>query len=203
MKSFINAIRRILISEIPSLAIDYVNIKNNESIYHDEIISHRLGLIPFNSEETYKFNYYWEKSDNILKYVKYELNIKNETEKDIYVTSKDLKIVNIKNMDNIQKKIYNNVKPIYNDIIITKLKPNQSISLNCLIKKGIGKEHSKFQPVNVVEFKKIDENKYKLNIETSGVIKSKKIYELLLKIFKDKLLKFNKLIKKSYISDVI
>eukprot|EP00878_Enallax_costatus_P028380 GHUV01030653.1.p1 GENE.GHUV01030653.1~~GHUV01030653.1.p1 ORF type:complete len:181 (+),score=61.63 GHUV01030653.1:293-835(+) len=41
-----NALRRILISEVPTVAIEHVFIVNNTSIIQDEVLSHRLGLIP-------------------------------------------------------------------------------------------------------------------------------------------------------------
>lgn len=41
-----NAFRRIMISEVPSMAIEKVHIYNNTSIIQDEILAHRLGLIP-------------------------------------------------------------------------------------------------------------------------------------------------------------
>lgn len=44
--SIANALRRILISEIPTMAIEKVMIYNNTSIIQDEILAHRLGLIP-------------------------------------------------------------------------------------------------------------------------------------------------------------
>jgi DNA-directed RNA polymerases I and III subunit RPAC1 len=44
--SIANAFRRILLAEIPTVAIEYVFIFNNTSIIADEILSHRLGLIP-------------------------------------------------------------------------------------------------------------------------------------------------------------
>lgn len=41
-----NALRRILIAEIATMAIETVNIYNNTSILQDEVLAHRLGLIP-------------------------------------------------------------------------------------------------------------------------------------------------------------
>ncbi len=44
--SIANAFRRILIAEIPTLAIEYVFIHNNTSIIQDEVLAARLGLVP-------------------------------------------------------------------------------------------------------------------------------------------------------------
>ena len=38
--------RRLLISDVPSMAIEKVYMYNNTSIIQDEVLSHRLGLIP-------------------------------------------------------------------------------------------------------------------------------------------------------------
>jgi len=43
---FVNALRRIMLSELPKLAIDDVIIYDNTSALFDEIVSHRLGLVP-------------------------------------------------------------------------------------------------------------------------------------------------------------
>lgn len=45
-----NAFRRIMISEVPSMAIEKVYIYYNTSIIQDEILAHRLGLIPLRAD---------------------------------------------------------------------------------------------------------------------------------------------------------
>ena len=41
-----NALRRIMISEIPTVAIDKVEMWQNTSIIADENLAHRIGLVP-------------------------------------------------------------------------------------------------------------------------------------------------------------
>jgi DNA-directed RNA polymerase I and III subunit RPAC1 len=48
--SLANAFRRILISEVPTMAIEKVFVHNNTSLFQDEFLSHRLGLIPIKAD---------------------------------------------------------------------------------------------------------------------------------------------------------
>lgn len=41
-----NAFRRILISEVPTMAIEWISVVRNTSIVQDEVLCHRMGLIP-------------------------------------------------------------------------------------------------------------------------------------------------------------
>lgn len=48
--AFANALRRIMIAEIPTFAIEKVQFRENTSPLPEELIAHRLGLIPLSSE---------------------------------------------------------------------------------------------------------------------------------------------------------
>jgi DNA-directed RNA polymerase subunit D len=48
--AFANAFRRAMIGEVPTLAIDDVRIYDNTSAFFDEMLAHRLGLIPVKTD---------------------------------------------------------------------------------------------------------------------------------------------------------
>jgi DNA-directed RNA polymerase I and III subunit RPAC1 len=77
-----NALRRIMISEVATMAIDKVNLWQNTSIIPDEVLVHRIGLIPIKVDPS-KFDYLpsgEEPSDKNS--LKFNLNVKC-TKKDI------------------------------------------------------------------------------------------------------------------------
>lgn len=46
----VNAFRRLVLSHVPSMAIEKVHIYNNTSIIQDDVLAHRLGLIPLKAD---------------------------------------------------------------------------------------------------------------------------------------------------------
>jgi len=47
---FANTIRRLVIEEVPTLAVEEVELKDNNSALHDEMLALRLGLIPIKTD---------------------------------------------------------------------------------------------------------------------------------------------------------
>lgn len=45
-----NTFRRLMLSDVPSMAIEKVYVQNNTSVIQDEVLAHRLGLIPLKAD---------------------------------------------------------------------------------------------------------------------------------------------------------
>jgi DNA-directed RNA polymerase subunit D len=48
--AFANALRRVIIDYVPTMAIEDIEFSKNSSILYDEIIAHRLGLTPIKTD---------------------------------------------------------------------------------------------------------------------------------------------------------
>ncbi|CDR95474.1 DNA-directed RNA polymerase II, putative [Babesia bigemina] len=89
-----NAMRRIMLSEIPTLAIEVVTILENTSVLHDEYLAHRLGLLPIDSRNARSFEYRdkCNCSDKCSRCtVEYSLDVKCQGESRV-VTHYDIKL---------------------------------------------------------------------------------------------------------------
>ncbi|KAJ9062541.1 RNA polymerase II subunit 3, variant 2 [Entomophthora muscae] len=147
--SVANALRRAAISDIPTLAIDLVEIESNTSVLIDEYLAHRLGLVPIDSTEADRLKY--TRDCNCAQYcqscsVIFKLDIKcNTVGMTRDVTTRDL----ISSDMNILPVFYDQNDP---GITLVKIRFGQEIKLTCVAKKGISKEHAKWSPTTAVGF---------------------------------------------------
>ena len=157
-----NSLRRLAISEVPTLAIDEVVILENSSVMHDEAVAHRLGLIPLRTDPG-RFVMPHEcdcKSTLGCSKCRVLLVLDAEaSEKTLVVTSGEL--VSEDEM----------VKPVSKDIPIIVLAPNQKLKFEAYARLGTGKDHAKWQPTSAAVVKDgKDEDEIILMIETNGAL---------------------------------
>jgi DNA-directed RNA polymerase II subunit RPB3 len=147
--SIANSLRRVMIAEVPTMAIDLVQIQTNTSSLHDEFIAHRLGLIPLVSENIDDYEFPRNcKCSGYCQYcaVQFRLKVKNSEGGVLDVTSMDLRKVS-------QQASEVRAADLDGPILLLKLKKNQEIDITCNARKGIGKEHAKWSPVATCSFK--------------------------------------------------
>jgi DNA-directed RNA polymerase subunit D len=151
--AFANALRRIMISEIPVLAIEWMDLRMNNSVMFDEMVAHRLGLIPLEFDPG-KFNFKagckCEGKGCPLCQVVFVI----ERTGPCIVHSSDMKSSN------------KEVKPTSPDFPVAELLENQELKLDAVAELGVGRTHAKFQAANVSynyypEIEIVDEEKAK------------------------------------------
>jgi DNA-directed RNA polymerase subunit D len=140
---FVNALRRIMLTEVPSMAIDEIVILENSSILHDEILAHRMGFIPLKTDlDSYNYPDECEcESELGCNLCRTNLTLDAEaTDKSVTVYSGDLKSENP------------DITPVSNKIPIVKLAPEQRLNLEAYARLGKGKDHAKWQPVSMCTY---------------------------------------------------
>lgn len=157
--SVANALRRIIISEVYTLAIDLVEFESNTSVLTDEFLAHRLGLIPLVSSNVDHFQ------DNrectmCQKYchvcsVEFRLSVRCDDEMPKDVTSRDLfaqdesgEVMPV----GCRRDMEGEAEGEEHGILILKLRKNQEITLKAIAKKGCAKEHAKWSPISSCYF---------------------------------------------------
>ncbi|RHY91236.1 hypothetical protein DYB35_001633, partial [Aphanomyces astaci] len=203
--SVANAIRRVMIAEVPTLAIDLVSIEVNTSVITDEFLAHRLGMIPLRLEgglEAFKKRFVYSADCDCDEHcpncsVEFELDVRAESGTQT-VTSDSLRSLDpyIKPVHFSSEEEANNTQDT--GVIIAKLGPGQRLKLNAIAKLGIGKEHAKWSPVAVATYMFepiITLNQSAISISanvclltlTTGQLKPEEVVIWALDIIKDKL----------------
>jgi DNA-directed RNA polymerase I and III subunit RPAC1 len=176
--SIANAFRRILLAEVPTLAIEKVYVHNNTSVVADEVLSHRLGLIPLRGSPS---GLRWLKWVNFSRESepsaeKAELTDYNTIVIDLKVRCEAREGVDLRTETDASKKYINSnvyakhlkfkpmgqqvmrfedgpIEPANPDILIAKLRPGQEINVQLFAHKGNGMDHAKFSPVATATYR--------------------------------------------------
>ncbi len=143
-----NALRRAAVEEVPTMAVDEIELRHNSSVLYDEIISHRIGLIPLTTDlDSYNLPEKCKCEGKGCAQCQLKLTLKVRSKGPVLASelvSQDPK-----------------VKPAYPDIPIVKLLKGQRLELEATAVLGIGKNHAKWSPgliyykhVPIIEIKK-------------------------------------------------
>lgn len=175
-----NAFRRILIAEVPTMAIEKVLVANNTSVIADEVLAHRLGLIPLKADPRL-FDYLSENDvPNERNTIVYKLDVLcKKGGPRCTVKSDQLKwlpngseLLMTSHNPSAKPKSYTSFScsqaslPEFSknppgvkhgDIIISKLGPGQAIELEAHAVKGMGKTHAKWSPVATAWYRMLPE----------------------------------------------
>jgi DNA-directed RNA polymerase subunit D len=138
--SFANALRRAMVSEVPTLAIDDVRIYDNTSALFDEMLAHRLGLIPIKTDlATYSLKETCACGGAGCPScsVTYTLSVEGpKTVQSGDLIPQDPEAV-----------------PVHDNIPIVKLTKGQKLVLEARAVLNTGKEHAKWQPTVICGYK--------------------------------------------------
>jgi len=187
--SVANAIRRVLLSDIETVVFDTdntsINIVENTTRFHNEILKQRLGCIPVHIKDN-------DGIEDLL----IELNMNNESDSLQYVTSHDFKIKTITNDKYLTaeqvKSIFPPNKITKEYILFTRLRPKisndipgEKITLQAKLKIGTAKEDGMYNVVSTCAYKNTEDKVEQHNawqdiaeeLESKGLSETKIAYQ--------------------------
>jgi len=143
-RRFVNALRRLVLSDVPTLAVDFIYVYDNSSGVVDEILAHRMGLLVLDSSEALERLKPPEECENA-----------REDDEDCYVTlfleaevrpnestGRYVKAGEIQLSKNI-------TRIAHPETPLTYLAPGQRVHAVAYARLGRGREHGKWSPATV------------------------------------------------------
>ncbi|KAI3618912.1 rna polymerase ii subunit 3 [Moniliophthora roreri] len=165
---FANSLRRVMMADLPTIAIDLVEFETNTTVLPDEFISHRLGMIPLvstNCDDAMRYT----RDCTCTSYCAYcsitlLLNVSCPDAVTMDITSNHLEVQTDIDVgldepgEELSKRTPDFGHPVGKNklgaqpVLICKIRKGQELRLKCIAKKGIAKEHAKWSPCSAVAF---------------------------------------------------
>ena len=163
--SVANAIRRACQADVPTIAIDYIQVIENTTMLNDEFIAQRVGLIPLTSDDIVDRMIYFRQcacTDSCPDCtVEMNLDVECEDEDERSITSADFSTSNPHVVPATMRVDVNAETGANDPILIVKIRRGQHLKLRVLGKKGFAKEHVKWCPTSSVGFEYDPDNALK------------------------------------------
>lgn len=147
-----NTLRRLMVDEVPTMAIEDVEFSKNNTILYDEMIAHRLGLVPLKTDlKSYNLPDKCKCDGKGCNRCQLKMILRASKVGNIYASE-------IKSKDPA-------VKPVHGNMLIVKLLKGQNLELEATAVLGRGKQHIKWSPCHVYY-------KYRPIVEIKGEVKN-------------------------------
>jgi DNA-directed RNA polymerase I and III subunit RPAC1 len=161
------------------MAIEIVNMYQNTSIIPDEVLSHRLGLIPIFAEAN-EFQYKKENEEfTEFNSINFKFHVKCEKKPNGEIVNSEVYSSSIiwapKGQQEKRFVGAETIRVVYDDILVTKLRPGQEIEAELICVKGIGKTHAKWSPVSTAYYRLLPSIDFKRDILNEEAVNLKKI----------------------------
>lgn len=176
-----NALRKIVLSEIPTMAMETVTFDENTSILNDEVLALRLSLVPLKTDlKTYNTveNCTCKGKGCAKCMVTLTLDVKGPGT----VYSRDIKSTDPQ------------IAPVHESIPITRLTESQSVKFEANARLGRGKEHAKWQS-GIASYEIKDDGSFDYMIESFNQIDVSGMMDEAFEVFNRKIVDLKAAIK--------
>lgn len=195
--SIANALRRTLISGVPTIAIERINVLTNTSKIEDETISHMVGLVPLCSQRALPVELMPAAATAMgLLPLPFpgECGVCSGGERDcdacgvsMRLYAKGPKLVTTLDIESDDP----TVTPAHLDppIAFFSLAEGEELRLDCVAHKGIGSVHSKWSPVCPVRYRQDQERQqtFGFDVSTTGAIEARQAVAVALVVLRESL----------------
>jgi len=130
--AFANTLRRTMVSEVPTMAIEWVDFLKNDSALSDELIANRLGQIPLTFDK---------KAYNLIEECKCKGKGCSRCQVKLSLEKTGPNMVYSGGLKSKSK----DVKSLFEKIPIVELFEGQELKFEAIAQLGLGKEHAKWQ----------------------------------------------------------